>query len=122
MAKKKSGSDKKGTDKKQYSDYPIKTLFQMSMLIASIAFILMYNANTVDILPIVYRSFLVFAICAVFGGGIMLTIVSILGKIRDREAEETRRRIEQEQREFLESQMRLQEEINKLNSEHFHKE
>lgn len=122
MAKKKKDDNKKGADKKQYSDYPIKTLFQISMLVASIAFIVMYNANATDILSIIYRSFLVFAICAIFGGGIMLTIVSMLGKIRDREAEETRRRIEQEQKEFLESQIRLQEEINKLGNEHFHKE
>lgn len=122
MAKKKKDDEKKGKDKKQYSDYPIKTLFQMSLLVACIAFVLMYNASAVEILPIVYRSFLVFAICAIFGGGIMLTIVSILGKIRDREAEETRRRIEQEQKEFLESQIRLQEEIHKLSNEHFQKE
>lgn len=123
MAKKKSKSDdkKKTGDKKQYSDYPIKTLFQVSMLIASMAFILMYISNPEDIITSVYRAFMIFAICAVFGGTIMLTIVSMLGRIREREAEETRNRIEQEQREFLESQMRLQEEINKLNSENFHK-
>lgn len=123
MAKKKSKNDdpKKTGDKKQYSDYPIKTLFQVSMLIASMAFILMYISNPEDIITSVYRAFMIFAICAVFGGTIMLTIVSMLGRIREREAEETRSRIEQEQREFLESQMRLQEEINKLNSENFHK-
>lgn len=123
MAKKKSKHDdqKKTGDKKQYSDYPIKTLFQVSMLIASMAFILMYISNPEDIITSVYRAFMIFAICAVFGGTIMLTIVSMLGRIREREAEETRSRIEQEQREFLESQMRLQEEINKLNSENFHK-
>ncbi len=123
MAKKKSKNDnkKQTVDKKQYSDYPIKTLFQISMLIASIAFILMYISNPEDIITSVYRSFIIFAMCAVFGGATMLTIVSMLGKVREREAEETRSRIEQEQREFLESQMRLQEEINKLNSENFHK-
>jgi hypothetical protein len=123
MAKKKSKSDstKQPGDKKQYSDYPIKTLFQVSMLIASIAFILMYISNPEDIITSVYRAFIIFAVCAIFGGAIMLTIVSMLGNVREREAEETRSRIEQEQREFLESQMRLQEEINKLNSENFHK-
>lgn len=124
MAKQKNNSSnaKKTGDKKQYSDYPIKTLFQISMLIASMAFILMYISNPDDILTPIYRAFIIFAVCAVLGGALMLTIVSMLGSIREREAEDTRKRIEQEQREFLESQMRLQEEINKLNGENFSKQ
>lgn len=122
--KKDKGKDLKAKDaeKRQYSDYPIKTLFQISLLIASLAFILMYIASPADVVAAIYRAFIIFALCGIFGGVIMLTIISILGRIREREAEETRLRIEQEQREFLESQLRLQEEINRLNSENFHKE
>lgn len=121
MAKKNKNNAKEG-GKKQYSDYPISTLFQISMLVASLSFILMYLANPADVLTAVYRSFIIFAVCAVFGGAVMMTIVSMIGKIREREAEETRQRIEQEQKQFLESQLRLQEEISRLNTENFHKE
>lgn len=125
MAKKAAkGKNKKepGSEKKQYSDYPISTLFQISLLIAALAFILMYIASPADVVPALYRAFIIFAVCTVFGGVVMLTIISVVGKIREREAAETRSRIEQEQREFLESQIRLQEEINRLNGENFHKE
>ncbi len=120
--KKEKDKKAKEGEKRQYSDYPISTLFQISLLVASLAFILMYIANPAEVIPAIYRAFIVFAVCAVFGGLVMLTIISIMGRIREREAEETRMRIEQEQREFLESQLRLQEEINRLNSENFHKE
>ena len=112
MAKKK----KKGTEKKfSHSDYPIKTLFQLSFLAGTIAFL--YSFYTGELLMAVVRGFSFFLIFAIFGGLILVTVVSILASLREQQTEAMREKIEAEQREFIEAQMRLQEEIERLASE-----
>lgn len=110
--------DKKEYDKKKqlklYSDYPIKTLFQISILGGAIAFILTYIGNTNAIWNAIFRGFIIFIALAVFGSIMMITVVSILAKIHEQQAEEMRHKIEDEQREFFEHQLRLQDEMDKL--------
>lgn len=89
---KKSGSKEKDKNKeknkeKYYSDYPIKSLFQVAMLAASISFILFYlrNNGAVDAL---FKSFLVFIAFSVAGALIIIVVFSILGSIKQQEYEQ----------------------------------
>jgi len=84
MAKK---NKNKGSEK-YYSDYPIKSLFQVAMLAASISFILFYMKSSGGIIDSLFKSFLVFLSFAVAGGAIIIVVFSILGNIKQREYDE----------------------------------
>jgi len=87
MAKKNKNNAKDKNKEKYYSDYPIKSLFQIAMLAASISFILFYirNAGIVDAL---FKSFLVFIAFSIAGGLIIIVVFSILGSIKQQEYKE----------------------------------
>lgn len=88
MAKKNSTKDKKKEkNEKYYSDYPIKSLFQVAMLAASISFILFYLRNTA-IIDALFKSFLVFIAVSVAGAVIIIVVFSILGSIKQQEYEQ----------------------------------
>lgn len=84
MAKK---SKNKGSEK-YYSDYPIKSLFQVAMLAASISFILFYIKSSGGVIDSLFKSFLVFLSFAVAGGAVIVVVFSILGSMKQREYDE----------------------------------
>jgi basic membrane lipoprotein Med (substrate-binding protein (PBP1-ABC) superfamily) len=84
MAKK----NKNKSSEKYYSDYPIKSLFQVSMLAACISFILFYLKSSGGVIDSLFKSFLVFLSFSVAGGAIIVVVFSILGNIKQREYDE----------------------------------
>lgn len=79
---------KNKNSEKYYSDYPIKSLFQVAMLAASISFILFYLKSSGGVIDSLFKSFLVFLSFAVAGGAIIIVVFSILGSIKQREYDE----------------------------------
>lgn len=102
------------TDASEYSAYPIRTLFQVGGMFAAVTFVLSMNNKALSFFDIAVRSFLVFAGVAGFGGVLMVIIVSIISNMKFKEAEAARQQIEEEQQEFMDSQLKLQEEIERL--------
>lgn len=94
MAKKKK---EKGDEKPSYSDYPIKTLFRVSILGGCVAFLLYYLNNPNEIFTAFFRAFLIFAALAIFGGMVMIVIFYLISGMRKREHDEA----EQERRSKL---------------------
>lgn len=118
MAKK----NKNKGNEKYYSDYPIKSLFQISMLAASVSFILFYLKSSGGVIDSMFKSFLVFLSFAVGGGAIIVVVFSILGSIKQREydemiAKQNEARAEMEaiaeaQKQAMEAQKRAKNEVN----------
>ncbi len=84
-ATKKNAKKKKEEKKPLYSDYPIKALFQFSVLVASISFVLYYVSNPNDIVGIFFKSFLIFSAVAIAGGIILVAVFTVLGNMREKE-------------------------------------
>lgn len=84
-ATKKNAKKKKEEKKPLYSDYPIKALFQISILVASISFVIYYISNPNDIVGIFFKSFLIFSAVAIAGGIILVSVFTVLGNIREKE-------------------------------------
>jgi flagellar biosynthesis/type III secretory pathway M-ring protein FliF/YscJ len=84
------------------------------VLIAAITFVVTASSGRTTIFDAAFRSFLIFAAVAVLGGIVLVVIVMVLSDVRRKQAEEMRERMEREQREFLETQMRFQDELNKI--------
>ncbi|MBI3258981.1 MAG: hypothetical protein HYZ54_05865 [Ignavibacteriae bacterium] len=118
MAKK----NKNKGNEKYYSDYPIKSLFQISMLAASVSFILFYLKSSGGVIDSMFKSFLVFLSFAVGGGAIIVVVFSILGSIKQREydemiAQQNEAKAEMEaiveaQKQAMEAQKRTKVEVN----------
>ena len=118
MAKKSKNKKKK----KYYSDYPIKSLFQISMLAASVSFILFYLKSSGGVIDSMFKSFLVFLSFAAGGGAIIVVVFSILGSIKQREydemiAKQNEAKAEMEaiaeaQKQAMEAQKRTKTEVN----------
>ncbi len=109
MAKKNKGKDKdKG--RQTYSDYPIRTLFQISVLVGTLTFVNGYLSSSSNLIESMYLAFVFFSGTIIIGGLIIVTLSYLFGKVRESESEEMRKQIEVEQKEFFESQLRLQEE------------
>jgi sorbitol-specific phosphotransferase system component IIBC len=87
MAKKSKNSAKEKNKEKYYSDYPIKSLFQIAMLAASISFILYYTSN-IGVIDALFKSFLVFIAFSIAGGLIIIVVFSILSSIKQQEYNE----------------------------------
>lgn len=87
MAAKKT-KKKKEEKKPLYSDYPIKALFQISVLAASVSFVVYYLSNPNDIIGIFFKSFLIFSGVAIGGGIIVVAVFTVLGNMREREHKE----------------------------------
>jgi hypothetical protein len=102
------------SDASEYSAYPIRTLFQLGFMFAAITFVLSMNNKSLSFFDIAVRSFLVFAGVAGFGGIMMVVFVSIISNMKFKQAEAARQQIEEEQQEFMDSQLKLQEEIERL--------
>ncbi|MBK9248698.1 MAG: hypothetical protein IPM69_11420 [Ignavibacteria bacterium] len=98
MATKNKSTDK--NKEKYYSDYPIKSLFQVAMLAASISFILFYTRN-IGIIDAIFKSFLVFIAFSIAGALIIIVVFSILGNIKQQEYKDllSQRNLEKEERE-----------------------
>lgn len=127
MAKQKKNVElsEKDLEKKEMTDYPIATLFQVSMLAGIVSFFLFYfNNPNGDIFTMIFRAFFVFTIFAICGGVIIVIVVSIFNSNREREEriyfdeqyEKTLRNIEEAKIRFEEERKRLEEEA-RLNSE-----
>jgi len=84
-ATKKNAKKKKEEKKPLYSDYPIKALFQFSILAASVSFVLYYLSNPNDVLGTFFKSFLIFSAVAIAGGIILVAVFTVLGNIREKE-------------------------------------
>ncbi len=84
-ATKKNAKKKKEEKKPLYSDYPIKALFQISILVASISFVIYYISNPNDIVGIFFKSFLIFSAVAIAGGIILVSVFTVLGNSREKE-------------------------------------
>ncbi len=106
MAKKNKNSAKDKNKEKYYSDYPIKSLFQIPMLAASISFILFYTRN-IGVIDALFKSFLVFVAFSIAGGMIIIVVFSILGNIKQQEYNEmmAQRNLEKEEREAAAQQL-----------------
>lgn len=115
MAKKKKDKDKE-SNRRTYSDYPIRTLFQISILVGTLTFVNGYLSSSSDLIESLYLAFVFFSGTIIIGGLIVVTLSYLFGKVRESESEEMRKQIEVEQKEFFESQLRLQEELERLST------
>lgn len=84
-ATKKNAKKKKEEKKPLYSDYPIKALFQFSILAASVSFVLYYLSNPNDVIGTFFKSFLIFSAVAIAGGIILVAVFTVLGNMREKE-------------------------------------
>jgi uncharacterized membrane protein len=121
MAKQKKNIElsEKEIEKKEMTEYPISTLFQVSMLAGIVAFFIFYFKNpNGDIFAMIFRAFFVFTIFAICGGVIIVLVVSIFNSNREREErvyfdeqyEKTIKNIEEAKQRFEEERKRLEEE------------
>ncbi len=110
-AKKKKTKD--DASRQHYSDFPIKSLRQVSLAAGAITFVISFIRSQ-DWVSAVFHSFVVLILFSVVGGVIMITIVSVMGRLQSQKAEEMKKQLEQEQQEFFESQLRYQEEMDKM--------
>ncbi|MFN5309285.1 MAG: hypothetical protein ACK5C0_07505 [Candidatus Kapaibacterium sp.] len=95
-ATKKNAKKKKEEKKPLYSDYPIKALFQCSVLVASISFVLYYVSNPNDIVGIFFKSFLIFSAVAIAGGIVLVAVFTVLGNMREKEHQQYIEELKQE--------------------------
>ncbi|MBN8574681.1 MAG: hypothetical protein J0M05_12280 [Candidatus Kapabacteria bacterium] len=95
-ATKKNAKKKKEEKKPLYSDYPIKALFQFSVLVASISFVLYYVSNPNDIVGIFFKSFLIFSAVAIAGGIVLVAVFTVLGNMREKEHQQYIEELKQE--------------------------
>ena len=95
-ATKKNAKKKKEEQQPLYSDYPIKALFQFSVLVASISFVLYYVSNPNDIVGIFFKSFLIFSAVAIAGGIVLVAVFTVLGNMREKEHQQYIEELKQE--------------------------
>lgn len=116
MAAKKA-KKKKEEKKPLYSDYPIKALFQVSILAASVSFVLYYLANPNDIIGTFFKSFLIFSAVAIAGGILIVAVFTVLGNMREREHAKYVEELEQEAQRIQEERRQRLLEIQKAQAE-----
>ncbi|GEM_PF-2862433 len=120
MAKEKKNVElsQKELEKKEMTDYPISTLFQVSMLAGIVSFFIFYFNNPIgDIFNMIFRAFFVFTIFAISGGVIIVIVVSIFNSNKEREErvyfdeqyEKTLQNIEEAKVRYEEERKRLEE-------------
>ncbi len=116
MAAKKT--KKKIEEKKPlYSDYPIKALFQVSVLAASVSFVLYYLSNPNDIIGTFFKSFLIFSAVAIAGGILIVAVFTVLGNMREKEHAKYIEELEQEAQRLQEERRQRLLEIQKAQAE-----
>ncbi len=113
MAKRKKQQDEK-SEIVIKSDYPIKLLLLVNLLIASLLFLWMVIFASLDTFTAFFRAFLIFTLLSFLGGIALWVVVSIGVKVREQKMQEEFQRLEQQQREFLQTQLDLQKELADL--------
>jgi len=116
MAAKKT-KKKKEEKKPLYSDYPIKALFQVSVLAASVSFVLYYLSNPNDIIGTFFKSFLIFSAVAIAGGILIVAVFTVLGNMREKEHAKYIEELEQEAQRLQEERRQRLLEIQKAQAE-----
>ncbi len=117
MAKKKKKSGDEQQEVVIRADYPIKLLLLVNLLIASLLFLWLVIFSGFDILAAFFRAFLAFTLLSFLGGLALWVIVTIGVRLREQKMQEEFQRLEQQQREFLQTQLELQKELQDLEEE-----
>ncbi len=109
-ASKKNGKKTQDADLEKRARYPIGLLFQISTLSACVAYLIFSISGRMDFTTAMYRALVVFVGVTFCLGVVMVTIVSVLHRVKMHEAEERIRQMYEEQlaeQQVIESQHRM---------------